>query len=123
MAEQKKKTQAEILTEILSLALTDEQKELVEKIIASKTKKATEKKPTKEQKEALAEADALYTAMESDKWYTVSELMKLIGLDSCQKITNRVVALKDKGMVENTKQKGKSVYRKIAVATEDEAEG
>lgn len=123
MADQKKKTQAEILTEMLSLALTDEQKELVEKIIASKTKKATEKKPTKEQIEAVAEADALYTAMESDKWYTVSELMKLIGLDSCQKITNRVVTLKDKGMVENTKQKGKSVYRKIAVAIEDEAEG
>lgn len=123
MAEQKKKTQAEILTEILALALTDEQKELVEKIIASKTKKATEKKPTKEQIEALAEADALYTAMEDGKWYSISELMKLIGSDSCQKTTNRIVTLKGKNLVENEKQKGKSVYRKVAVATEDEAEG
>lgn len=122
MAEQKKKTQAEILTEILALGLTDEQKELIEKIIASKTKKATEKKPTKEQIEALAEADALYTVMEDNKWYSISELMKLIGSDSCQKTTNRIVTLKDKKLVENEKQKGKSVYRKVIV-DEDEAEG
>lgn len=122
MAEQKKKTQTEILTEMLALKLTDEQKELVEKIIASKTKKATEKKPTKEQIKALAEAEALYTAMEDGKWYSISELMKLVGSDNCQKTINRIVTLKGKNLVENEKQKNKSFYRKVVV-DEEEAEG
>jgi hypothetical protein len=120
-----KKTQIEILREILALNLTDEQKEMLENEIAKREKKkaSNSEKVSKEQETAKAEALAIYKDMEADKWYTIPELMKLSEIDSCQKVTNRMIILMTDNLAENSKIKGKSVYRKIAVATEEEGEG
>jgi hypothetical protein len=121
-----KRTQAEIFADMLKLnGVTDEMKDLINKEIAKREKKkSADKKPTKEQEEALAEANKVYDLMVADKWYSVGELMKLCNIDSCQKMTNRLLTLKANNLVENEKQKGKSMYRKVIVAeSEDEAEG
>lgn len=120
-----KKTQIEILRELLALNLTDEQREMLENEVAKREKKkaSNSEKVSKEQETAKAEALALYKDMETDKWYTIPELMKLSNIDSCQKVTNRLIMLVHDNLAENSKVKGKSVYRKIAVATEGEGEG
>lgn len=120
-----KKTQIEILREILTYNLTDEQKEMLENEIAKREKKkaSNSEKVSKERDEAEAEAYAIYDAMEVGKDYTISELMKLSNIESCQKVTNRMLILVADNKAENGKVKGKSVYRKIAVAVEEEGEG
>lgn len=120
-----KKTQIEILREILAYNLTDEQKEMLENEIAKREKKkaSNSEKVSKERDEAEAEAYAIYEDMEVGKDYTISELMKLSKIDSCQKVTNRMCILVRDIKAENAKVKGKSVYRKIAVAVEEEGEG
>jgi predicted transcriptional regulator len=51
-------------------------------------------------------------AMESGKAYTVTEIMKAVGLDSNQKTSALVRQLKESGLVNRSESKGKAYFTK-----------
>lgn len=79
-------------------------------------KNATERKPTAKDMEKVAIAHEAYDLMEKDTLYTVSQILKLT--PSMADFTNQraygiVKVMMAEGLVENTKDKNKSYFRKI----------
>lgn len=82
-----------------------ERKELV-------AKKNATRKPTKAQAENEAIKEKILDAMESGVSYTVTDIMKMVGLESNQKTSALVRQLKDSELLVRTEAKGKAWFTK-----------
>lgn len=114
MAEQKKRTQVEILEEMVeTLEMTEEQTELIEKLIANIKKKNAQKSATKSKEhEALEEKIEEILSAEPNRIFTCGEIAKEFGNGmSTQKLTPRIKALVDLGKVEKTVEKRTNHYQ------------
>lgn len=87
------------------IAFLVERKELHEK-------KNTSRKPSKAQQENDLIKQEILNAMESGVAYTITEIMKAVGLESNQKTSALVRQLKDNGLVVRTEVKGKAYFTK-----------
>lgn len=74
--------------------------------------KNANKKMTKAQVENEDIKANILNAMESGKAYTVTEIMKAVGLESNQKTSALVRQLKESGLVIRTENKGKAYFTK-----------
>lgn len=74
--------------------------------------KNASKKMTKAQVENEEIKANILDAMESGKAYTVTEIMKAVGLDSNQKTSALVRQLKESGLVVRSESKGKAYFTK-----------
>lgn len=127
MANKQKKTQKEMYNELLALPnLTEEQKEFLQGRIAQLEKKTTNKKLTEQQESRLRLANAVYDYMESEKLYTVSDLMKEvpefqeIAPISNQFATSVIGDLKKYGKVNRVIEKGRAKFVKVETEVEGE---
>lgn len=82
------------------VAFVDHEVELLDKKNSTKSNK-----PTQKQKDNEVLKDTILTAMENDKSYTVSELCEIIGVDSNQKVSAMITALKNEGKVARSYEK------------------
>lgn len=76
------------------VAFVDHEVELLDKKNSTKSNK-----PTQKQKDNEVLKETILTAMENNKAYTVSEICELIGVDSNQKVSAMITALKNDGKV------------------------
>lgn len=76
------------------VAFVDHEVELLDKKNSTKSNK-----PTQKQKDNEVLKETILTAMATDKAYTVSEICELIGVDSNQKVSAMITALKNDGKV------------------------
>ena len=117
----KKMTIAEIFAEIIdTYDLSDEHKAfLLDRIDKTSRKSNGERKPTAKQVENAKVAEAVYAEMESNRAYTVSEMMKVLtAFNSIEGVSasycNAIVKkLKDSGKVVRTEVKGRAYFRKV----------
>ena len=75
--------------------------------------KNASKKMTKAQVENEEIKANILDAMESGKAYTVTEIMKAVGLESNQKTSALVRQLKESGLVIRSESKGKAYFTKV----------
>lgn len=114
-----KMTNVKALEVVLTMELTDEVREKIEKIRDSYAKKSASRtdKPTKEQRENADLKVAILDAMEVGKAYTISEMMKefecLKGYAN-QKISALVRQLKEDNLVNREEIKRKAYFTKVA---------
>lgn len=119
MTNTNKMTYVAALSEAIAAgAISAEAIEKLEALKASIEKKSASKagKPTKKQTEAEGFKATLLAEMEPNRLYGVAELAKIlsevVGQElSPSKVTPMLTKLKNEGMVENLKEKGKSFYR------------
>lgn len=117
----KKMTIAETFAEIIATYdLSDEHKAfLLDRIDKASRKSNGERKPTAKQVENAKVAEAVYEAMESNRSYTISEMIKVIPafaeMDDCSpSYANAIVKkLKDAGRVVRTEVKGRAYFTKV----------
>ena len=112
--EMKKRTQREVLAEILETAeLTEEQREVLEKIVANLIKKSTHKSTVKSQEHAeLEEQVEEILSAEPNRIFTCGEVAKEIGNGmTTQKLTPRLASLVDCGKVIKTVEKRVNHYQ------------
>ena len=115
----KKMTIAETLAEIVnSYDLSEEHKAfLLERADKASRKSSTgERKPTAKQVENAKVAETVYEAMEPNRAYTVSEMVKVIpAFDGVSaSYANAIVKkLKDSGKVVRTEVKGRAYFTKV----------
>lgn len=113
MAE-KKRTQIEVLGEIKELeVLTEEQREVLEKVIASIQKKNSYKSKTKNKEhEALEEKIEEVLSAEPNRIFTCAEVAKSIGDGlTTQKLTPRLASLVECGKITKTVEKKVNHYQ------------
>ena len=113
MAE-KKRTQIEVLTEIIeTVAVSDEQREVLEKVVASMRKKNSYKSATKSKEHiALEEKIAEVLSAEPNRIFTCAEVAKSIGDGmTTQKLTPRLASLVESGKVVKTVEKRTNHYK------------
>ena len=118
MANSTKKTQRDFYNEILNgYALTDEQKEFIKGRIAQLDKKSTSSKgkETATQKANAELKDKILAEMESDKAYTISDMLK--AFECCADLSNQKVSAVMKQLVESylvirTEDKRKAFFTK-----------
>lgn len=70
------------------------------------------KKMTKAQVENEEIKAEILEAMKLDNFYTVTDIMKMVGLESNQKTSALVRQLKDAGLVIRSESKGKAYFKK-----------
>lgn len=70
------------------------------------------KKMTKAQVENEEIKAEILEAMKPDNFYTVTDIMKMVGLESNQKTSALVRQLKDAGLVTRSESKGKAYFSK-----------
>lgn len=92
--------------------LTAEEIAFLEDRKAKHIAKNGSKKMTKAQVENEEIKANILDAMESGKAYTVTEIMKAVGLDSNQKTSALVRQLKESGLVNRSESKGKAYFTK-----------
>ena len=92
--------------------LTAEEIAFLEDRKAKHIAKNASKKMTKAQVENEEIKANILGAMESGKAYTVTEIMKAVGLESNQKTSALVRQLKESGLVIRTESKGKAYFTK-----------
>ena len=119
----KKMTIAEILTEIAeneAYGLSEEHKAfLLERADKASRKSNGERKPTAKQVHNTEVAEAVYTEMEPNRAYTMSEMIKVIPtfaeMDECSaSYANAIVKkLKDSGRVVRNEIKGRAYFTKV----------
>ena len=118
MANVKKMTKADYFKQIMAnYPLTEDEKSFVEHELELLAKKnSAEKKPTAQQVANAGVADAIYEAMESNKLYSITDLIKEV--PACADLTNQRVSAIVRGMigskVERIEEKRKAYFRKIA---------
>lgn len=114
----KKPTKTDRYNELLALDAVQANAELtafVQHELDLLTKKnSTERKPTTKQVQSASIGDAIVSAMEPNRMYTVSEIIKEIpaceGL-STQRVSPIMAALVDAQLVAKVTEKRKSLYR------------
>ena len=104
--------------------LTEEQVAFIDHELELLAKKNSgEKKPTATQTANMALKDAIYAGMESDRMYTVTEIIKEIpavaGLTN-QKVSPLMNQMFEDGRVTKTSEKRRSYFTKVDVSTEGE---
>ena len=70
------------------------------------------KKMTKAQVENEGIKTEILEAMKPDNFYTVTDIMKMVGLESNQKTSALVRQLKEAGLVIRSESKGKAYFKK-----------
>lgn len=108
-----KKTKRELYAELLALANTDELRNFINHEVELLDRKNSTRKPTATQVENEGIKTDILGAMELGKSYTVSEIMKAVGLESNQKCSALMRQLKTDGLVERTEIKGKAYFSKV----------
>ena len=114
MAEQKKRTQVEILEEMVeTLEMTEEQTELIEKLITNIKKKNAQKSATKSKEHAeLEEQIEEILSAEPNRIFTCGEIAKEIGNEvNTQRLTPRLANLVNLGKVIKTVEKRVNHYQ------------
>ena len=108
----KKETKKEFFLNIMAkYPLTDYEKERFEhEIELLDKKKSAERKPSKVQLENEATGEKLLDTMEPNVRYTVSDLCKLVGIDSTQKMTPIATALYKAGRLARETEKRRNYY-------------
>ena len=76
-------------------------------------KKNATRKPTKAQSENEEIKSKILEMMEPNHAYTVTEIQKVVGLESNQKASALVRQLKENGAVERSEVKGKAYFTKV----------
>lgn len=117
----KKMTIAETFAEIIdTYDLSDEHKAfLLDRIDKASRKSNGERKPTAKQVQNATVAEQVYAEMESNRAYTVSEMMKVLtAFNSIEGVSasyaNAIVKkLKDAGRVTRTEVKGRAYFTKV----------
>ena len=92
--------------------LTNEEIAFLEDRKAKHIAKNASKKMTKAQVENEEIKANILDAMENDTKYRVGDIMKLVGLDSSQKVSALVRQLKESGLVDRTVEKGVAYFTK-----------
>jgi hypothetical protein len=120
MSKTKEPTIRERFEEILNTYdLSAEHKAFIEGRIEVLTRKSTERKPTAKQMQNAEVAKAVYEQMESNRAYTVGEMVKVLPAfqsvtDCSSSYANAIVKkLKDSGMVIRTEVKGRAYFTKV----------
>lgn len=108
-----KKTHKDLFAELLALAETDEQREFINGRMEMLDKKNGTRKPSATQIENEDTKSAILSAMEIGKTYTVTDIMKMLGLESNQKASALVRQLKNDKLVERTEIKGRAYFSKV----------
>lgn len=108
----KKMTKKEMFTEMLSkYAFTEAEVEFINHELELLAKKnSAERGMTKTQKANAELAEKLLELMEPNRLYTVSELCKLIDVESNQKVTHLVTPLAEDGKLVRTVEKRRAYY-------------
>lgn len=108
----KKETKKEFFLSIMAkYPLTDYEKERFEHEIELLDKKnSADRKPSKIQLENEAIGEKMLDTMESNVRYTISELCKLMGIDSTQKMTPIATALYKAGKLARETEKRRNYY-------------
>lgn len=111
MAE-KKMTKKEMFTAILNkYALTAEEKAFVEHELELLAKKnSAERGMTKTQKENADLQQKILETLEPNVLYTVSDVCKLMGIESNQKVTHLLTPLVEDGKLVRTVEKRRAYY-------------
>ena len=112
--ENKKRTQREVLEEILENAeLTAEQREVLEKIVANIKKKNAQKTAIKSKEHAeLEEKIEEIISAEPNRIFTCGEVAKALGEGfTTQKITPRLASLVESGKLVKTVEKRVNNYK------------
>ena len=120
MANEKKMTKREMFESLLKLSVVQADPKMVEfiehEIDLLNRKNSAEKKPTAQQMANEATKQAILDGMETNRFYTVSEIIKEI--PACAELSNQKVSalmrqLKDDGKVVKTEDKRKSYFPKV----------
>ena len=90
--------------------LTEEELTFLRERAELHAKKNATRGQTATQKENEGIKQTILDAMESGKSYTVTEIMKMVGLESNQKATSLIGQLKKSGLVERSEVKGKAYF-------------
>ena len=93
--------------------MSDEDKAFLTERAELHAKKNASRKPTKAQTENEGIKAEILDTMESGKAYTVTEIQKMVGLDSNQKTSALIRQLKENGLVERSEVKGKAYFTKV----------
>lgn len=75
-------------------------------------KKNGNRKPTKAQVENAGIKNTILNAMEVGKSYTITEIQKMVGLETNQRTSALVRQLKEEGLVERSEVKGRAYFTK-----------
>ena len=121
MTTSKKLTKRDHFTALLNLSEVKSNPTLVDfiehelELLAKKN--SAEKKPTAVQVANEGIKDAIYDAMQENRLYTITEIIKEVA--ECADLTNQRVSalirqMKDDGKVERIEEKRKAYFRKIA---------
>ena len=117
--ENKKMTKAQMFAQIkANYPLTaDEVKFIDHELELLSKKNSAEKKPTAVQVANEGIKDAIYDAMQENRLYTITEIIKEVA--ECADLTNQRVSalirqMRDDGKVERIEEKRKAYFRKIA---------
>ena len=121
MTTSKKLTKRDHFTTLLNLSEVKANPVLVDfiehelELLAKKN--SAEKKPTAVQVANEGIKDAIYDAMQENRLYTITEIIKEV--EECADLTNQRVSalirqMKDDGKVERIEEKRKAYFRKIA---------
>lgn len=108
----KKMTKKEMFSAMLSkYSFNEEEKAFIEHELELLAKKnSAEKGQTKTQKENAILAEKLLEVMEPNVLYSVTELCKLMGIESNQKMTHLVTPLTEDGKLVRTVEKRRAYY-------------
>ena len=104
-------TKMELLNAIVTGAEVTEEMQAKAKEWAETLAKRSSK-PTKAQVENEEIKAEILEAMKPDNFYTVTDIMKMVGLESNQKTSALVRQLKEAGLVIRSESKGKAYFKK-----------
>lgn len=93
--------------------MSDEDKAFLKERADLHAKKNASRKPTKAQTENEGIKAEILAGMENGKSYTITEIQKMVGLESNQKTSALVRQLKENGLVERSEVKGKAYFAKV----------
>lgn len=108
----KKMTKKEMFTAMLAkYAFNEEEKAFIEHELELLAKKnSAERGQTKTQKENAVLQQKILETLEPNVLYTVSDLCKLMGIESNQKMTHLLTPLADEGKLVRTVEKRRAYY-------------
>lgn len=108
----KKMTKKEMFSAMLTkYAFTEEEKAFIEHELELLAKKnSAERGQTKTQKENAVLQQKILETLEPNMLYTVSDICKLMGIESNQKMTHLLTPLADEGKLVRTVEKRRAYY-------------
>lgn len=92
--------------------LSDEEIKFLEERKAQHEKKNASRKPTKTQEANEEIKNKILEAMEPNRAYTITEIQKMLGIETNQKTSALVRQLKEANLIIRTEEKGKAYFTK-----------